>query len=63
MNDVPALQGEVGGYSQQKSKQSKITLYVDELYGEVIARYFRVGTQVAVAALVDPQTGEIGSGA
>lgn len=61
MNDAPALQGEVGGYSQQKSKQYKITLYVDEIYGEAIARFFRVGTQVAVAALVDPTTGEIGS--
>lgn len=63
MNDAPALQGEVGGYSQQKSKQYKVVLYVDELYGEAIARFFRVGTQVAVAALVDPNTGEIGSGA
>lgn len=63
MNDTAALQGEVGGYSQQKSKQYKVTLYIDELYGEAIARYFRVGTQVAVAALVDPETGDVGNGA
>jgi hypothetical protein len=57
--DQAAFQAEVGGYGQQKSKQIKITLYADERYAELIAQAFRVGTLVAVAALVDPTTGEI----
>ena len=59
MSDEAAFQAEVGGYSQQKSKQIKVVLYADERYAELIARAFAVGTQVAVAALVDSATGEI----
>lgn len=53
MSDEIAFQAEVGGYGQQKSKQMKVVLYADEHYAEVIARMFPVGTQVAVAALMD----------
>lgn len=60
MNNEIAFQAEVGGYSQQKSKQIKVVLYADEMFATQIARMFPVGTQVAVAALVDEKTGEIG---
>lgn len=56
---MDAFQAEIGGYSQQKSRQIKVVLYADEVYAQTIARMFPVGTQVAVAALVDTTTGEI----
>ena len=63
MNKELVFQAEVGGYSQQKNRQMKIIIYADEVYAGLIARMFPVGTQVAVAGLVEqfvnPQTGEI----
>ena len=56
---MEAFQAEIGGYSQQKSRQIKVVLYADEVYALTIARLFPVGTQVAVAAFVDATTGEI----
>lgn len=56
---MEAFQAEIGGYSQQKSRQIKVVLYADEAYALTIARLFPVGTQVAVAAFVDATTGEI----
>ena len=53
-----AFQAEIGGWSQQKSRQIKVVLYADEAFALTIAR-MSVGTQVAVAALVDTTTGEI----
>ena len=58
-----AFQAEIGGYSQQKSRQIKIVLYADEIYATQIASFYPVGTQVAVAALVDTETGEINGSA
>jgi hypothetical protein len=59
MDKELAFQAEVGGYSQQKNRQIKIVLYADEVYAGLIARMFPVGTQVGVAGLIDPTTGEI----
>ena len=63
MDKELVFQAEVGGYSQQKNRQMKVIIYADEVYAGLIARMFPVGTQVAVAGLVEqfvnPQTGEI----
>jgi len=63
MNKELVFQAEVGGYSQQKNRQIKIVLYADEVYASLISRMFSVGTQVAVAGLVEEfvnsETGEI----
>ena len=63
MDKELVFQAEVGGYSQQKNRQIKVVIYADEVYASLIARMFPVGTQVAVAGLVEqlvnPQTGEI----
>ena len=56
---MDAFLAEVGGWSQQKSLVIKIVLYADPTYAQLIARLFPVGTQVAVAELVDTTTGEI----
>ena len=58
-NKELVFQAEVGGWSQQKSRQIRVVLYVDEVYASLIARMFPVGTQCAVAGLVDTSTGEI----
>ena len=55
---MEAFLAEIGGYSQQKSRQIRVVLYADEVYALTIARLFPVGTQVAVAAFVDTTTGE-----
>lgn len=62
MNKELVFQAEVGSYSMQRNRQIKVTLYADEVYAPLIGRMFNVGTQVAVAGLVDvdTQTGEIG---
>ena len=63
MDKELVFQAEVGGYSQQRNKEIRIVLYADQVYASLIARMFPVGTQVAVAGLVEqfvnPQTGEI----
>ena len=59
MDKELVFQAEVGGYSQQRNKEIRIVLYADQVYASLIARMFPVGTQVAVAGLVDTSTGEI----
>ena len=54
-----AIQGEIGGYALQKSGQVKVVVYVDGMFASTVASNFKNGTQVAIAVLVDPETGEI----
>ena len=58
-NKELVFQAEIGGWSQQKSRQIRVVLYVDEVYASLIARMFPVNTQCVVAGLVDTSTGEI----